>query len=98
MDNKVNSEHKLGKDQELEEPGQQQLKSLGVIISVLGPTNSTLVQKTMAGLQKQDSMERLSCAKPIPAKIMPAHYQILQHDSPLQGPSKMQEIRPFTPQ
>ena len=45
VDNKVNSEHKLGKDQELEEPGQQQLKSLGVIISVLGPTNSTLVQK-----------------------------------------------------
>ena len=26
VDNKVNSEHKLGKDQELDEPGQQQLR------------------------------------------------------------------------
>ena len=54
MDNKVNSEHKLGKDQELDEPGQQQLKILGVILSVLGPKNIALVQKIMAGLQKQD--------------------------------------------
>ena len=72
MDNKVNSEHKLGKDQELDEPGQQQLKILGAILSVLGPQNSTLVQQIMAGFINRFEQVKLSSAKPISAKIMPA--------------------------
>ena len=69
MDNKVNSEHKLGKDQELEEPGQQQLKTLGGIISVLGWTSKTgLNGKTE--LCQAHSNKNHACALPNPSNYI----------------------------